>query len=111
MINRLIRFWRVRPSKGFTLTEMLIATTISLIIMTGLLAAIIEVLDRDRQEGILTQTQQDMERAMKYISNDIKESVYIYDFTQAGPPPMTGLPNFGAGVTPIIAFLENSTFE
>jgi prepilin-type N-terminal cleavage/methylation domain-containing protein len=105
MINRVIGLWLLRKSsKGFTLTEMIIATLISLIVITGLLSAMVQLIDTDRQEGILTQTQQDMERALKYISNDIKESVYVYDFTQPGPPPMAGLPNFGAGVTPIIAF-------
>ncbi len=114
MLKLITKFWLPKSSKcnkGFTLTEILIGSVISIIITTTLLTAMVEILTREREEGILTQTQQEMERAIKYISNDIRESVYVYDFTQAPaaatcgkPYPLCGLPDFTSVGTPIIAF-------
>lgn len=112
MLKLTKKFWPQKNRKshqGFTLTEILLGTVISLIVTTALLSAMIEILTKSREEGILAQTQQELERAIKFISNDIKESIYVYDFTQSAtagsnPYPMPNLPDFGAGVTPVIAF-------
>lgn len=65
-------------SDGFTLLELLISIAIGSILITGLMAIIIDFLNIDRREVVLEQTQQDMSRALDYIADDMREAVYVY---------------------------------
>lgn len=96
----LYQLWRTHQNDsvgGFTLTEVLATIIIGGIVISSLLAVMIELLQTDQQEATLTQTQQEMQMALDYIADDLRESVYIYSNT-------TGLPDFGANVTPVLAF-------
>lgn len=100
-------FWQT--VSGFTLTELLATILIGGIAMTGLLAAMVELLKTDQQEAIREETQQEMQTALSFIAEDLRESVYVYDGTQTrGTPavniPYDTLPNFSGTGTPIIAF-------
>lgn len=64
--------------KGFTLTELLIAIVVSSIIIVTLLYLVVELLMINRREDVLTQTQQDMRRAIDYITRDVSEAIYVY---------------------------------
>lgn len=64
--------------KGFTLTELLIAIVVSSIIIATLLYLVVELLMINRREDVLTQTQQDMRRAIDYITRDVSEAIYVY---------------------------------
>jgi prepilin-type N-terminal cleavage/methylation domain-containing protein len=89
--------------KGFTLTELLIAIVVSTIIIGSLLFLAVELLGVNTREEKLTQTQQDMNRALDYINSDVSESVFVY----ADPTTIASQINdgpTGTGVTPVLAF-------
>jgi prepilin-type N-terminal cleavage/methylation domain-containing protein len=100
---------RSNTASGFTLTELLVTIVIAGFAMTGLLAAMIELLTTDQQEATREETQQEMQTALSFLAEDLRESVYVYDGSQLrGTPavavPYDTLPNFSSVGTPIIAF-------
>ncbi|MDB9527759.1 prepilin-type N-terminal cleavage/methylation domain-containing protein [Oscillatoria sp. CS-180] len=64
--------------QGFTLLELLIAVFIGSIITSGLLFLVIELMTVNSREESLTQTQQDMRRAIDFVSRDVGEAVFVY---------------------------------
>ncbi len=66
-------------SAGFTLLELMVAMIVASIVVSGLLYLVVELLQIDRRESTLTRVQQDMQRAIDYVADDLKEAVYIYD--------------------------------
>ena len=76
--SRLSSFTEKR-SKGFTLIELLVVVIIAGGIISGLLYLVVELLTADRREASRTQTQQEMQMALDYISAELREAVYIYD--------------------------------
>ena len=102
-----LQLWRTDQRKtmaGFTLTELLATILIGGIVISTLLAVIVEFLQTDQQEAARTQIQQEMKAAMEYIEEDLRESVYIY-------PTTNGLPSFGTNVTPVLAFWKAEPIE
>ena len=73
------------------------------IVVSGLLYLVVELLQIDRREAALTQTQQDMQRALDYIADDIREAVYVYSdpATVVSSDKVQDLPS---GSRPILAF-------
>ena len=67
---------------AFTLTETIVGYLIGMILLASMLSWLVNLLYQDRNEQILSETQQNMERAMRYMTEDIHESVYVYDFLQ-----------------------------
>lgn len=67
-----------QPSDGFTLVELLITAFIGALITSGLLALSVQIIRSERIEEARTETQRDMQRALDYIANDLKEAVYVY---------------------------------
>ncbi|PZO22974.1 MAG: hypothetical protein DCF25_01625 [Leptolyngbya foveolarum] len=86
---------------GFTLLELLVAMIVAGIVVSGLLYVIVELLQIDRRESILDQTQRDMQRALNYITDDIREAVYIYDDPTTVATQLSDSP---ARSVPILAF-------
>ena len=80
------------------------------IVISGLLYLVVELLQMDRREAALTQTQRDMQRAMDYIADDIREAVFVYsDPTTVmerttGGVSIDGVSDLPAGSIPILAF-------
>ncbi|MEL6221914.1 MAG: prepilin-type N-terminal cleavage/methylation domain-containing protein [Cyanobacteria bacterium J06627_8] len=68
-----------RTVKGFTLIELLVVVIISGGIISGLLYLVVELLTADQNEASRTQTQQEMQLALDYISAELREAVYVYD--------------------------------
>ncbi|TVR07368.1 MAG: prepilin-type N-terminal cleavage/methylation domain-containing protein [Phormidium sp. GEM2.Bin31] len=66
-------------NSGFTLTEILVSMIIAGIIMSGLMTVMVELLTSDARETARTETQQEMQMALDYISADIREAAYVYD--------------------------------
>ena len=64
---------------GFTLIELLITLIMASIVLSSLLSLVVQLLQSDRQEAIRNETQRDMQMALNYIRQDIREAVYIYD--------------------------------
>lgn len=111
--NRLLtRFWLTQSTRqpGFTLTELLIAIVVGAIVITTLLYLVVELLQINRREEVLTQTQQDMRRAIDYITRDAAEAVYVYSSpnaivnTDTNATLLDQLDNFPqAGEVPVLA--------
>ncbi|PSR18478.1 hypothetical protein C8255_07190 [filamentous cyanobacterium CCP3] len=96
--------WLLAKSKttqrGFTLIELLVAIVVGSIIIGSLLYLVVELLGTNAREERLTQSQQDVRRALDYISRDVREAVYVYANPAAVIDQLTDEP---AG-TPILAF-------
>jgi len=92
-------------SAGFTLLELLVAMIVASIVVSGLLYLVVELLQIYRRESTLTRVQQDMQRAIDYVADDIKEAVYIYDdLSWIDDPTDNGLNDLPSGAVPILAF-------
>jgi len=113
-----LSYWLLKSrknSRGFTLIELLVTLIVGSIIVGGMLYLVIELLQINRREEVLTRTQQDMQRAIDYISRDVREAVYVYPqpsavVDPATPPDLTDtlLAQLGSsiptGAEPILAF-------
>lgn len=110
---------------GFTLIELLVSLVIGAIITASLLSLVVDLTDTNQKDTARSETQRDMQLAMNYITQDLRESVYVYDgdclrgigtITDANlyPTSCPGLANFipasvatggtGGTSTPILAF-------
>jgi prepilin-type N-terminal cleavage/methylation domain-containing protein len=101
-----VKTYRLRQKKsGFTLPELLVAVLIGGIATTFLLDIVAQLLQTNMKETAITETSQDVQKALDYIVSDIRESVYVYE----NPRQLESyLPDFksyfGSNVTPILAF-------
>lgn len=66
-------------NQGFTLLELLVALLVSGFIFSGLLSMIVSFLNVDRRESRLDQLQQDVQRASDFITDDLREAIYVYN--------------------------------
>ncbi|MEM1250861.1 MAG: prepilin-type N-terminal cleavage/methylation domain-containing protein [Cyanobacteria bacterium P01_H01_bin.21] len=103
---------RQHKTSGFTLTEVLVSMIIAGIVITGLLYLVVELLRIDRREIALEQVQRDMQRAIDYIADDLREAVYVYS------SPATVTTAIGAldaeianGAVPVLAFWRPDPVE
>lgn len=64
---------------GFTLIELLISMVIGSIAISLTLALVIQLLQTDQQESVRNETQSEMQMALDYISQDLREATYVYD--------------------------------
>jgi len=108
----------VSKISGFTLLELLVAAAIAGIIVSSLLAFLVSILNTDRREQARTQTQEEIQAALDFIADDLKEAVYIYDadgverLSTDDPPGIRdqlpgGLPPVGTGTptqVPVLVF-------
>ncbi|KYC39422.1 hypothetical protein WA1_32365 [Scytonema hofmannii PCC 7110] len=69
----------LEKNSGFTLIELLVAMILAALVITPLLAFMINVLDSDRREQAKATTEQEIQAALEYISRDLQQAVYIYD--------------------------------
>lgn len=95
---------KAKQSKGFTLIELLVTLVVGSIIVAGLLYLVVELLQVNRREEVLTQTQQDVQRALDYITTDLREAVYVYTNPNdvIGADKVNNLPTTAG--TPVLAF-------
>jgi hypothetical protein len=104
---KLRQIYRVRATSGISLVELLVSMVIAGIAITGLLSAMVGLLSTDQQEAIADETQQEMQTALSFIAEDIREAVYVYDGTQlrSGKSiPYDSLPDFSTVGTPVLVF-------
>lgn len=64
---------------GFTLLELLVSIIIVSTIVGTLLGFLNNILERDRTEQAKVETQEEIQAALNYITNDMTTAVYIYD--------------------------------
>jgi type II secretory pathway pseudopilin PulG len=64
---------------GFTMVELLVATVMSFLIITPILAFAVNILNDDVKEQAKASTELELQSAMDYIQQDISQAYYIYD--------------------------------
>ena len=73
------RSGRAQTEKGMTLIELLIGTVMAFLIITPMLAFVVDMLNTDRREQVKTNTEQDIQAAVDFIAQDLSQAIYIYD--------------------------------
>ncbi len=121
LLNWFCVYSKNSKTAGFTLIELLVAIIIASLIIVVLLSLVIEILQIDHREAARNETQQEMQRAVDFISKELREAVYVYDgnclqkTVQGHPQDANYCPGLGnyvptfANQTPVIAFWKPET--
>ena len=102
-----------RTVGGFTLLELLIAMIMTFLILTPLLAFVVDILNTDRKEQVKSNTEQEIQASLDFIAQDLGQAVYIYDNEgiNTGTENIGGsLPGASAG-TPILVFWKRQLLK
>lgn len=108
-----------QTEKGMTLVELLVGAIMAFLILTPMLAFVVDMLNTDRREQVKANTEQDIQAAVDFIAQDLSQAIYIYDNNTAtnGPPNTTptGIPairNFlPPDGTPILVFWKREQLQ
>jgi type II secretory pathway pseudopilin PulG len=99
-----------QTDKGMTLVELLVGSIMAFLILTPMLAFVVDMLNTDRREQVKTSTEQDIQAAVDFIAQDLSQAIYIYDNKAIQGPPgvneelvISQLPTNANG-TPILVF-------
>ncbi len=76
-----------QTEKGMTLIELLIGTVMAFLIITPMLAFVVDMLNTDRREQVKSNTEQDIQAAVDFIAQDLSQAIYIYDNRALNGPP------------------------
>ncbi|MDX2230109.1 MAG: prepilin-type N-terminal cleavage/methylation domain-containing protein [Leptolyngbyaceae cyanobacterium bins.349] len=68
-----------RKMAGFTLIELLVAMIIGSIIVVLLLSLVIQLTEVNARDAGRSQVQQDMQTALDFINDDLREAVFVYN--------------------------------
>ena len=108
-----IKFSRVaNQDHGFTLIELLIGLVMAVLVMIPLFALMFNIMTTDQNEQAKTNSEQELQTAMDFITRDLQQAVYIYDYqgvtsnysaTAASSGIKDSLPTVTNGV-PILVF-------
>lgn len=102
-----------QTEKGMTLVELLVGAIMAFLIITPMLGFVVDMLNTDRREQVKSNTEQDLQAAVDFISEDLSQAIYIYD--QAGitattaaklPPPPANTTG-----TPILVFWKRQQIK
>ena len=80
-------FQQSQKEQGMTLIELLIGTVMAFLILTPMLAFVVDMLNTDRREQVKANTEQDIQAAVDFIAQDLSEAIYIYDNRALNGPP------------------------
>lgn len=119
-----------KPSEGFTLIELVVATVMAVLVLTPLLSFMINILSTERREQAKAATEEELQATIDYITRDLEQAVYIYDTdalttnsNTANPtnsgirdqiPPVAGAVASCNSITtcvPVLAFWKREVFE
>jgi type II secretory pathway pseudopilin PulG len=93
---------QAQTEKGMTLIELLIGMVMAFLIITPMLAFVVDMLNTDRREQVKANTEQDIQAAVDFIAQDLSQAIYIYDGKGVREINTNGyLPSGG---TPILVF-------
>ncbi|MBD3559999.1 prepilin-type N-terminal cleavage/methylation domain-containing protein, partial [Planktothrix sp. FACHB-1355] len=90
---------------GFTILELLVAIVISTFVILALIDMITDLLQSERREYGRSETQREMQMAMDFIVNDLREAAYVYTNEQINNARTIG----GVGITSLRANLPFNT--
>ncbi|MEG4585872.1 hormogonium polysaccharide secretion pseudopilin HpsC [Microcoleus sp. MOSTC5] len=111
--NQRNRSGPAQTEKGMTLVELLVGAIMAFLIITPMLGFVVDMLNTDRREQVKSNTEQDLQAAVDFISEDLSQAIYIYD--QAGitattaaklPPPPANTTG-----TPILVFWKRQLMK
>jgi len=68
-----------QTDKGMTLVELLVGSIMAFLIITPMLAFVVDMLNTDRREQVKSNTEQDIQAAVDFIAQDLSQALYIYD--------------------------------
>ena len=110
------RSGRSQTEKGMTLIELLIGTVMAFLIITPMLAFVVDMLNTDRREQVKSNTEQDIQAAVDFIAQDLSQAIYIYDNNTATDATATGIPAIGSFLpdpnnTPILVFWKRQQLK
>ncbi|MEH2161731.1 MAG: hormogonium polysaccharide secretion pseudopilin HpsC [Nostoc sp.] len=71
----------VQQVNGFTLIELLVALLLAFLVLTPLLGFMVNILTTDQKEQAKANSEQEIQTALDYITNDLQQAIYIYDKT------------------------------
>ncbi|MEH1907819.1 hormogonium polysaccharide secretion pseudopilin HpsC [Nostoc sp.] len=71
----------VQQVNGFTLIELLVGLLLAFLVLTPLLAFMVNILSTDQNEQAKASSEQEIQTAVDYIANDLQQAIYIYDKT------------------------------
>lgn len=104
---------------GFTLLEVLMAITVSSVVVYAMLSLVVSLLETEKRETAKTQTQIEIGQAIDYIASEIEQAAYIYESSCLGGgrqsdgnpvngdeycPGLSNIITFPSGLTPVLAF-------
>jgi type II secretory pathway pseudopilin PulG len=89
---------QTQTEKGMTLIELLIGTVMAFLILTPMLAFVVDMLNTDRREQVKSNTEQDIQAAVDFIAQDLSQAIYIYD---NNPDPISTPTNAPSGIPAI----------
>ncbi|NJK70641.1 MAG: hypothetical protein HC941_32845 [Microcoleus sp. SU_5_3] len=93
---------QAQTEKGMTLIELLIGMVMAFLIITPMLAFVVDMLNTDRREQVKASTEQDIQAAVDFIGQDLSQAVHIYDGD--GIRNITNFLPVDANGTPILVF-------
>ncbi|WP_445250435.1 hormogonium polysaccharide secretion pseudopilin HpsC, partial [Microcoleus sp. OTE_8_concoct_300] len=98
-----------QTDKGMTLVELLVGAIMAFLVITPMLAFVVDMLNTDRREQVKSNTEQDIQAAVDFIAQDLSQAIYIYDNNSADGVPKLLTGNFIPSAattkgTPILVF-------
>lgn len=83
--NFLLQGWmkfstRKNRDHGFTLVELLIGLVMAFLVLTPLFGLMISIMNTDEKEQAKTTSEQELQTAIDFITRDLQQAVYIYDY-------------------------------
>ncbi|WP_293146600.1 MULTISPECIES: hormogonium polysaccharide secretion pseudopilin HpsC [unclassified Microcoleus] len=118
------RSGQAQTEKGMTLVELLVGSIMAFLIITPMLAFVVDMLNTDRREQVKSNTEQDIQAAVDFIGQDLSQAIYIYDnnpaTTTTTTTTPTGIPALLAGnfippknatQTPILVFWKRQQIK
>jgi len=104
-----------QTDKGMTLVELLVGAIMAFLIITPMLAFVVDMLNTDRREQVKSNTEQDLQAAVDFIAQDLSQAIYIYDNSAEGVPKLLGgnfIPSLAAtNGTPILVFWKRQQLQ
>jgi type II secretory pathway pseudopilin PulG len=104
-----------------TMIELLVGTIIAFIVITPLMGMVLGMLNDDQRESAKANTEEELNSALQYMSEDMSQAIHIYDNTGVNtlasaansilPNPPVSLSPAPLNSTPILVFLKRKLVE